>query len=109
LKWPFADEAAQSLWGSSVLKLTSRFVLQVLPYLFVALAAVVLLAGIADSLIAAALPDATSPPPENEMMFEPFGHGETTLDLIRKDHEAFAPNRLFGEIAKAAEADLEDR
>jgi hypothetical protein len=43
------------------------------------------------------------------MMFEPFGHGETTLDLIRKDHEAFAPNRLFGEIAKAAEGDLEDR
>ncbi|MGB6559223.1 MAG: hypothetical protein WBE96_17695 [Pseudolabrys sp.] len=86
-----------------MLKLTSRFVLQVLPYLFVALAAVVLLPGIADSLIAAALPDATSPPPE------PFGHGETTLDLIRKDHEAFAPNRLFGEIAKAAEGDLEDR
>jgi hypothetical protein len=43
------------------------------------------------------------------MMFEPFGHGETTLDLIRKDHEAFAPNRLFGEIANAAEGDLEDR
>ena len=34
-----------------MLKLTSRFVLQVLPYLFVALAAVVLLAGIADLLI----------------------------------------------------------
>ena len=48
-----------------MLKLTSRFVLQVLPYLFVALAAVVLLPGIADSLIAAALPDATSPPREN--------------------------------------------
>ena len=43
------------------------------------------------------------------MMFEPFGHGEMTLDLIRKDHEAFTPNRLFGEIAKAVEADLEDR
>ena len=88
-----------------MLKLTSRFVLQVLPYLFVALAAVVLLAGIADSLIAAA----SSSPREIEMMIEPFGHGEMTLDLIRKDHEAFAPNRLFGEIAKAAEADLEDR
>ncbi|MGB8392204.1 MAG: hypothetical protein WCE27_00995 [Pseudolabrys sp.] len=88
-----------------MLKLTSRFVLQVLPYLFVALAAVVLLPGIADSLIAAA----SSSPREIEMMIEPFGHGEMTLDLIRKDHEAFAPNRLFGEIAKAAEGDLEDR
>ena len=88
-----------------MLKLTSRFVLQVLPYLFVALAAVVLLPGIADPLIAAA----SSSPREIEMMIEPFGHGETTLDLIRKDHEAFAPNRLFGEIAKAAEGDLEDR
>jgi hypothetical protein len=77
----------------------------VLPYLFVALAAVVLLAGIADSLIAAA----SSSPREIEMMIEPFGHGEMTLDLIRKDHEAFAPKRLFGEIAKAVEADLEDR
>ncbi|MGC2335362.1 MAG: hypothetical protein WA625_06185, partial [Pseudolabrys sp.] len=99
------DEAAQSLWGSSVLKLTSRFVLQVLPYLFVALAAVVLLAGIADSLIA----PASSSPREIEMMIEPFGHGEMTLDVIRQGHEAFAPNRLFGEIAKAAEGDLEDR
>ncbi|MGC1993739.1 MAG: hypothetical protein WA704_07280 [Pseudolabrys sp.] len=88
-----------------MLKLTSRFILQVLPYLFVALAAVVLLPGIADPLIAAA----SSSPREIEMMIEPFGHGETTLDLIRKDHEAFAPNRLFGEIASAVEADLEDR
>ena len=43
------------------------------------------------------------------MMFEPFGHGETTLDVIRQGHEAFAPNSLFGEIAKAAVGDLEDR
>ena len=88
-----------------MLKLTSRFVLQVLPYLFVALAAVVLLAGIADLLIA----PASSSPREIEMMIEPFGHGEMTLDVIRQGHEAFAPNRLFGEIAKAVEADLEDR
>jgi hypothetical protein len=90
-----------------MLKLTSRFVLQVLPYLLMALAAVVLLPGVADSLIAAALPNATCSP--REMMIEPFGHGETTLDLIRQDHEAFAPNRLLREIAKAAEADLKDR
>ena len=93
-----------------MLKLTSRFVLQMLPYLLMALAAVVLLPGVADSLIGAALPAAASSPPyEIEMMIEPFGHGETTLDLIHQDHEAFAPNRLLREIAKAAEADLEDR
>ena len=93
-----------------MLKLTSRFVLQVLPYLLMALAAVVLLPGVADSLIGAALPAAASSPPrEIEMMIEPFGHGETTLDLIRQDHEAFAPNRFLREIAKAVEADLEDR
>ena len=93
-----------------MLKLTSRFVLQVLPYLLMALAAVVLLPGVADSLIGAALPAAASSPPrEIEMMIEPFGHGETTLDLIHQDHEAFAPNRFLREIANAAQADLEDR
>ena len=93
-----------------MLKLTSRFVLQVLPYLLMAVAAVVLLPGVADSLIGAALPAAASSPPrEIEMMIEPFGHGDTTLDLIHQDHEAFAPNRFLREIAKAAQADLEDR
>jgi len=48
-----------------------------------ALAAVVLLPGVADSLIGAALPSAPSSPPHKiEMMIEPFGHGEMTLDLI---------------------------
>ena len=89
-----------------MLKLTSRFVLQVLPYLLMALAAVVLLPGIADSLIAAALPDATSSPRRIETM---IGHGETTLDLIRQDHEAFARNGLLREVAKATESYLEYR
>lgn len=89
-----------------MLKLTSRFVLQVLPYLLIALAAVVLLPGLAGSLTGAALPAAaSSPPPEIEMMIEPFDHGETTLDLIHQDHAAFAPNRF----AKATEADFEIR
>ena len=88
-----------------MLRLTSRFVLQVLPYLFMALAAVVLLPGIAESLIAGV----SSPPREIEMTTEPFGHGETTLDLIHEDHEAFAPSRFLREFTKAAEADLEDR
>ena len=93
-----------------MLKLTSRFVLQVLPYLLMAVAAVVLLPGVADSLIGAALPaTGSSPPREIEMMIEPFGHGDTTLDLIHQDHEAFAPNRFLREIAKATQAGLEDR
>src|SRR5262245_23107613 len=95
---------------SSVLKLTSRFVLQVLPYLLVALAAVVVLPQVTESLITASLPTAgSSPPREMEMIFEPPDRGETTLDLIHQDHEAFAPNRFFREIAKAVEAELEDR
>jgi hypothetical protein len=94
--------------GRSMLKLTSWFVLQVLPYLLMALAAVVLLPGVTDSLIAA-LPDGTSSPRQLATMSEPFGDGETTLDLIRRDHEAFAPNLSLRQIAKAAQADLEDR
>ena len=74
-----------------------------------ALAAFVLLPGVADSLIGVALPAAASSPSREMMMIEPVGHGETTLDLIRQDHEAFAPNRFLRGIAKAAEADLEDR
>lgn len=89
--------------GSPVLELTSRFVLQVLPYLLMAVAAVFLLPRVAGTLIAAA----RSSPRQIETMIEPFGRGETTRDLIR--HEAFAPNRLPREIAKAAEADPEDR
>ena len=93
-----------------MLKLTSRFVLQVLPYLLMALAAIVLLPGVADSLIAAAIPaSASSQPREIGTMIELFGHGDTTLDLIRQDHEAFAPNRFLREIARAAQDDLEDR
>ena len=88
-----------------MLKLTSRFVLQVLPYLLVAVAAVVLLPGAADSLIATAFRDTSFPPHEIEI--EPFSQGETTLDLIRQDHEAVAANGLLREIAKAS--DLEDR
>jgi hypothetical protein len=96
--------------GPSVLKLTSRFVLQVLPYLLMALAVVVLLPGVADSLIAAALPTAASSPSrEITTTIEPFSHGETTLDLIRQDHETFAPSRFFREIAQTAESKPDDR
>ena len=91
-----------------MLKLTSRFVLQVLPYLLMALAAVVLLPGVAESLIGTALPGAASFPPRGvETIIDPFGHGQTTRDLIRQGHEAFAPNRFLREVAKIV--DLKDR
>ena len=89
-----------------MLKLTSRFVLQVLPYLLMAMAALVLLPGIADLLIATAVRDASFPSHQIETM-SPFGHGEKTLDLIRQDHELFSPDGFLREIAKAS--DLEDR
>jgi hypothetical protein len=59
-----------------------------------------------DSLITAGA-TVSSPPRDIETMIEPFGDTETTLDLIRQDHEAFAANGFLREIAKAA--DLEDR
>jgi hypothetical protein len=91
-----------------VLKLTSRFVLQVLPYLLMALAAVVLLPGVAELLIGAALPSAASFPSRGiETMIEPFDHGHTPRDLIRQAHETFAPNEFLREVAKVV--DLEDR
>jgi hypothetical protein len=90
-----------------MLKLTSRFVLQVLPYLLMALAAVVLLPEVSDSLVASAFRGTAFPAHDIGSMFDPFSQGETTLDLIRQDHEAVAPNALLGEIVKAP--DLEDR
>jgi hypothetical protein len=93
-----------------VLKLTSRFVLQVLPYLLMALAAIIVLPEVAGSWMGGSLPAVgSSAPHETEMMFESIDPGETTLDLIDQDHEAFAPTRFFREIAKAAEAELGNR
>ena len=89
-----------------MLKLTSRFVLQVLPYVLMAVSAIVLLPGVADSLVAAALPNPTSPPRHFEMTTEPFGQGQTTLDLIRQDHEAFTTSHLLREVAKVTEIEI---
>lgn len=91
------------------MKLVSRFVLEVLPYLLLVLAAIVLLPGIADSLIAAALPGIVSSPPHGmETMTElnDFSHDSTVLDVIREDHESFEADRYLHEIAKAAEDKL---
>ena len=88
-----------------MLKLTSRFVLQVLPYLLMALAVIVLLPGVADSLLAAALPTAASTPSsEIKTTSERFDYGETPIDLIRQEHGAFVSSRFF-----RAEGELEYR
>jgi hypothetical protein len=87
-----------------MLKLTSRFVLQVLPYLLMAMAALVLLPGVADSLIATAVRGVSFPSHQIETM-SPFAQGP--LDLIRQDHEVFSTDGFLREIAKAS--DLEDR
>ncbi|HEX5211950.1 MAG TPA: hypothetical protein VFW22_09475 [Pseudolabrys sp.] len=86
-----------------MLKLTSRFVLQVLPYVLMALAAVVVVPGVADSLMAAAPKTAALRTAAREARLEPFALGETARDLIRQDHEAFASNGF------ATTGALEDR
>jgi hypothetical protein len=42
-----------------------------------------------------------------ETMIDPFGHDQTVLDLIRKDHEVFAPRLSLNKITRAAEFDLD--
>ncbi|HET7849897.1 MAG TPA: hypothetical protein VFL51_12630 [Pseudolabrys sp.] len=95
---PAADFA-----GSCVLNLTSRFVLERLPYLLVALAAAVLLLKAFDRLTAP--PAAPPPSPPIETAIDPFGEQAQTIpDRIRREHAAFAPDLRPREIARAAEA-----
>jgi hypothetical protein len=99
--------------GPSVLKLTSRFVLEVLPYLLSALIAAVLVPGFLYSLMTVALPGIFySEANGMEAMVPPnvSGGGDNALELIRWDHDAFAPNQLLLHgVAKAAEDNLVNR
>jgi|SRR5450759_1141641 hypothetical protein len=96
-----------------MLKLTSRFVLEVLPYLLSALVAAVLVPGLVYSLITVTLPGILySQPHGMEAMVTPngFGRGENAFELIRQDHEAFAPNQMsLHGLAKTAETNLVNR
>ena len=96
-----------------MLKLTSRFVLEVLPYLLSALIAAVLVRGFLYSLITVALPGAFySEVHATEAMVMPnvSGRGENALELIRRDHDAFVADRvLLNGFAKAAEDNLVNR
>jgi hypothetical protein len=96
-----------------MLKLTSRLVLESLPYLLSALIAAVLVPGLIYLLITIALPGVVySPVHGTEAMVMPnvFGRGENALELIRQDHDAFTPDqRLLAGLAKAAEDNLVNR
>jgi hypothetical protein len=96
-----------------MLKLTSRFVLEVLPYLLSALVAAVLLPGFLYSKITNAPPGVFySEAQATEAMVMPSvsDRGENALDLIRRDHDAFAPKQvLLHRLAKGAEDNLVNR
>ena len=96
-----------------MLKLTSRFVLEVLPYLLSALIAAVLVPGFLYSLITVALPGVFySEAHGTKAMIMPnvSGRCENVLELIRQDHEAFAPNQMsLHGLAKTAETNLVNR
>ena len=95
-------------------KLTSQFVSEVSPYLISAFVAAVLLLGLFYLLMTVALPgvfysDAYA---TETMVVSTFStdQGENALEMIRQDHDAFAPDqKLLGEIAKAAETNLGNR
>jgi hypothetical protein len=96
-----------------MLKLTSRFVMELLPYLLSALVAAVLVPGFVYSLITVTQPGVFySEPHAMEAVVTPnvFGRGENALELIRQDHDAFAPDQMsLHGLAKAAEANLVNR
>ena len=95
-----------------MLKLTSRFVLEVLPYLLTALVVAVVVPGFLYSLATASLPGvyySEAHGTEAMVMSDVSGRGENALELIRQDHDAFAPNQLLHGLAKTAETSLVNR
>jgi hypothetical protein len=96
-----------------MLKLTSRFVLEVLPYLLSALIAAVVVPGFLYSLITVALPGvfySEAHGTEAMVMPDVSGREENALELIRQDHGAFAPNQMsLHGLAKTAETNLVNR
>ena len=71
-----------------MLKRTSRFVLEVLPYVLSALIAAVVVPGFLDSQAsgtkAAVMPNVP-------------GRGENVLEMIRQGHGAFAPGHMLSD------------
>ena len=86
--------------------------MEVLPYLLSALIAAVLVPGFLYSLTVALPGVFYSEVHATEAMVMPGvpGRGENVLELIRQDHDAFAPDqKLLVRLAKAAEDNLVNR
>jgi hypothetical protein len=84
-----------------MLKRTSRFVLEVLPYVLSALIAAVIVPGFLYSQAHA--PNAAITP-------NVAGRGENVLEVIRWDHAAFAPDHMLSDrLAKTAGDKLASR
>ena len=96
-----------------MLKQTSRFILEVLPYLISALVAAVVVPGFIYSLMTVARPGvfySEAHGMEAMVMPDVSGREENALELIRQDHEAFAPNQMsLHGLAKTAETNLVNR
>ena len=74
--------------GSSVLERTSRFVLEVLPYVLSALIAAVVMPGFLYSRV-----HTTKAPVTPNVA----GRGENVFEMIRLDHAAFAPDHILSD------------
>ena len=87
--------------------------MEVLPYLLSALIAAVLVPGFIYSLMTVALPGvfySEARGMEAMVMPDVSGREENALELIRQDHEAFAPNQMsLHGLAKTAETNLVNR
>ena len=96
-----------------MLKLTSRFILEVSPYLLAVLIAAILVPGLLYSLITVAQPGVLNSQVhgiEAMVTSNISGRDTNALELIRQDHDAFAPDqKLLGGIAKAAKDNLVNR
>jgi hypothetical protein len=69
-----------------MLERTSRFVLEVLPYVLSALIAAVVVPGFLYS---------QAPGTKSAVMLNVPGRGENVLGIIRQDHAAFAPGHML--------------
>ena len=76
-----------------MLKLMSRFVLEVLPYLLSALIAAIVVPGFLNSQFHGARPEGAAAVTESMV---------SALELVRQDHAAFAPNQGLSALSSSA-------
>lgn len=76
-----------------MLKLMSRFVLEVLPYLLSALIAAIVVPGFLNSQFHGTRPGGAVAVTES---------GVSALELVRQDHAAFAPSRGLSALSSSA-------